>query len=37
MIGRGQIWNIFKEVLERNHADLRKEGAHSYNYKINTR
>lgn len=28
---------VFKEVLERYHADFRKEGAHSYDYKMNTR
>ena len=28
---------VFKEVLERYHADFRKEGAHSYDYKMNAR
>lgn len=28
---------IFKEVLQRYHDDFRKEGSHSYDYKINTR
>lgn len=27
---------VFKEVLERYHADFRKEGLHSYEYKIST-
>jgi hypothetical protein len=25
---------VFKEVLERYHNDFRKEGAHSYDYKV---
>lgn len=28
---------VFKEVLERYHVDFRKEGAHSYDYKMNVR
>ena len=28
---------VFKEVLERYHDDFRKEGAHSYEYKINSK
>ena len=28
---------VFKEVLERYHNDFRKEGAHSYDYKLNSR
>lgn len=28
---------IYKDVLERYHADFRKEGAHSYEYKMNSR
>lgn len=28
---------IFKEVLQRYHDDFRKEGSHSYDYKLNTR
>lgn len=27
---------VFRTVLERYHADFRKEGAHSYDYKINS-
>ena len=27
---------VFKEVLERYHEDFRKEGAHSYDYKLNS-
>ena len=27
---------VYKEVLQRYHEDFRKEGAHSYDYKINT-
>lgn len=28
---------VFKEVLERYHADFRKEGAHIYDHKMNAR
>lgn len=28
---------VFKEVLERYHHDFRKEGAHSYDYKMNSK
>ena len=28
---------VFKEVLERYHVDFRKEGTHSYDYKMNAR
>lgn len=28
---------VFKEVLERYHDDFRKEGAHSYDYKMNSK
>ena len=28
---------VFKQVLERYHDDFRKEGAHSYDYKLNSR
>lgn len=28
---------VFKEVLERYHDDFRKEGAHSYEYKVNSK
>ena len=28
---------VFKDVLARYHADFRKEGAHSYDYKMNTK
>lgn len=28
---------MFKHVLERYHEDFRKEGAHSYDYKLETR
>ena len=28
---------VFKEVLERYHNDFRKEGAHSYDYKMNSK
>ncbi len=28
---------VFKDVLERYHSDFRKEGAHSYEYKMNSR
>lgn len=31
-----QYDEIFKEVLERYHADFRKEGAHSYDYKVSS-
>ena len=31
-----QYDEIFKDVLERYHADFRKEGAHSYEYKLNS-
>lgn len=31
-----QYEEVFKEVLERYHSDFRKEGAHSYDYKINS-
>ncbi len=27
---------VFKEVLARYHDDFRKEGAHSYDYKLNS-
>ena len=27
---------VFKEVLNRYHDDFRKEGAHSYDYKLNS-
>lgn len=29
--------DVFKEVLQRYHDDFRKEGAHSYEYKLNSR
>ncbi len=31
-----QYEEIFKKVLERYHADFREEGAHSYDYKLNS-
>lgn len=31
-----QYEDIFKEVLERYHEDFRKEGIHSYEYKLNS-
>ena len=31
-----QYEEIFKNVLERYHADFRAEGRHSYNYKLNS-
>ena len=31
-----QYEEIFKEVLERYHADFRAEGEHSYDYKLNS-
>lgn len=32
-----QYEEIFKEVLERYHDDFRKEGLHSYDYKVNSK
>lgn len=32
-----QYDEVFKEVLERYHNDFRKEGAHSYDYKMNNK
>ena len=31
-----QFHDIFKNVLERYHADYRAEGEHSYDYKLNS-
>ena len=31
-----QYDEVFKNVLERYHKDFRKEGAHSYEYKLKT-
>lgn len=31
-----QYKDVFRNVLERYHADFRKEGLHSYNYKVET-
>ena len=31
-----QYEEIFRGVLERYHADFRKEGLHSYDYKLNS-
>lgn len=32
-----QYEKVFKQVLERYHEDFRKEGAHSYDYKLNSK